>query len=249
MVFYPTYINSLLLWFIGMILIFYLIYPIVIYFSQKKVMRYLILSCVAIGILALIKISTGLIGGAVFEYYFVFVAGVFCGLTNIFKSKFIHPISIISFILLLGSIVLIQFLPSIKAAEYLTLSPEILLVTGSVILLRIVYGISAFFVLYTLYNLYDPSNIGSKIITYGAFAAYAVYLFHGPYFTIINTVVLSSEIAQTIIFDNVFIYYSLLIFLFIPLIFIISYYIQKGENICITWIQKRWGTVHNYEIK
>lgn len=240
MVFYPSYITHMALWFIGMIIIFYLIYPIAMCLSQQKAIRYLICSCIAIGALAILKIFTGFIGGGVFEYYFVFVAGVLFSWIDIFKSKYMKLISIFSFIIFGICLIITQILhPEIRSAELTSLNLSIAIDVGLVFILRIIYGISAVFVLYTIFNWIKPSERFSGMVVKGAFAAYAVYLFHGQYFTIINKLLLPSTTITSEILLNPALYDILLICILIPIIFVIAYYIQKGENTIIGTLKSK----------
>lgn len=246
MVFYPKLVTEpLVLWFIGMILIFYVIYPLAMYFSRQNIVKYFILSCFAIGLLVLVKVFTGFIGGGVFEYYFVFVAGVLAAWIQIFKSNHIKILNIASWIIFLGCIFITQVIhPSIGDAEHLSLSLSVIIPVGLVILLRMIYGISAVFVLYSIFNVINPRKKISDVIVKGAFAAYAVYLFHGPFFTIINKVITSLGEVISEILLNPIVYDILLVVIFIPVIFVIGYFLQKGENICIKKIKMKFSTKH-----
>jgi peptidoglycan/LPS O-acetylase OafA/YrhL len=246
MVFYPKLITSpIILWFIGMILIFYVIYPLVMYFSRQSIIKYFILSCFAIGLLVLVKVFTGFIGGGVFEYYFVFVAGVLAAWVQIFKSKKIHIISILSWIIFAICVFITQVIhPSIGDAEHLSLSLSVIIPVGFVILLRMIYGISAVFVLYSAFNFIKPNKNISSFIVSGAFAAYAVYLFHGPFFSIVNKIITSIGGVVSEFILSPIVYDILLILISIPVIFIIGYFLQKGENICIKKIKMKFSAKH-----
>ena len=246
MVFYPKLVaEPLVLWFIGMILIFYIIYPLAMYFSRQNIVKYIILSCFAIGLLVLVKVFTGFIGGGVFEYYFVFVAGVLAAWIQIFKSNHIKILNITSWIIFLGCIFITQVIhPSIGDAEHLSLSLSVIIPVGLVILLRMIYGISAVFVLYSAFDIIKPEKKISDIIVKGAFAAYAVYLFHGPFFSIINKVITSFGEGISEVLSIPIVYDVLLVVIFIPVIFVIGYFLQKGENICIKKIKMKFSTKH-----
>jgi len=238
MVFYPKFITYPFLWFIGMILIYYLIYPLIIYFSQKNWIKYLIYSCISIGLLIIFRLLTGLIGGGVFEYYFIFVAGVLSGMLNIFKSKYLLPLTLLSLILFIGCVCITQtFHPMIS--DTLTLSSTVVINTISIIALRIIYAISAIFTLYFVYNRLHIGQTMMKIITYGAFAAYAVYLFDRSYFTSMNALLSSFINISPLGYDILF------LFLLLPILFILCYYIQKGENKVIAYIKSRFITFFN----
>ena len=63
----PVWISTdpVILWFIGMILIFYLLYPVILYISKDNLMKFTIYSFIAIFLLAIIRVFTGYIGGGI----------------------------------------------------------------------------------------------------------------------------------------------------------------------------------------
>lgn len=240
MVFYPVLVHDpIILWFIGMIVIFYIIYPVVMYLSAGNIRKYIIYSSLVIGILVLIKLFTGFIGGGVFEYYFVFVAGVIVAWTQLFNSQYIKKVNTLAIIAFIcSSVITLIFQPSIGELEHVPLTLSIIINVGLVMLLRLVHGISTVFVLYVIYSYLTPGKCINKIIVNGAFASYAVYLFHGNILSIINIVVSSCGDFVVSFLSLPLIYDIVLIIIFIPIIFIISYYIQKGESICIKKVKQ-----------
>lgn len=235
MVFYPVLVNDpLILWFIGMIVIFYIIYPLVMLLCHGNIKKYAIYSCIIIGFLAIIKILTGFIGGGVFEYYFVFVAGVIVAWRNLFESKYINKISSISIIVfIICSAITLIFQPSIGELEHVKLTLSIAFYVGIIIFLRIIHGITTVFVLWRIFNAWLPGELITKFIIKGAFASYSVYLFHGIIFGIIGNLTSLCGDMITSLLSVPLVYDIVLILVFIPIVFIMSYYIQYGENICM----------------
>lgn len=240
MLFYPVLVHDpIILWFIGMIVIFYVIYPIVMYLSSGSLKKYIIYSCLVIGGMVLIKLFTGFIGGGVFEYYFVFMAGVIIAWIQLFNSKHIKKVNVAAIITFAcSSVITLIFQPSIGGLEHVPLTFSIVIQVGLVMFLRFIHGISTVFVLYVIYTHFTPGIWINNLIIKGAFASYAVYLFHGNIFTIINNIatmggdIIVSYLSSPLIYD------AALIFIFIPVVFIISYYIQKGESICIKKVKE-----------
>ena len=240
MVFYPVLVNDpILFWFIGMIVIFYIIYPIVMYLSSGNIKKYIIYSSLFIGLMIPIKVFTGFIGGGVFEYYFVFVAGVIVAWTKLFSSPHVRVINIVSLtVFISSSIITLIFQPSIGELEHVQLTLSIVIQVGLVMFLRFIHGISTVFVLHMIYSYISPGKWINKLIINGAFASYAVYLFHGDIFRIINNIMsLGGDLIVSLL-SSPLIYDIVLILIFIPIVFVISYYIQKGESICMIKVRR-----------
>lgn len=242
-IFYPTFIMQNALWFIGMILIYYLLYPIIMFISKQKILKYILFSIVAIGILVVLRVTIGLVEGGVFEYYFIFVAGVLASWLNIFKSKYSLALKIISFILFIPLTVYVfsgVLQGGLGEIEKLALTVDTVLTVGYVIFIRIVYGLTGAFVVYTIYNWFKFPKFLSKIIVSGAFAAYAVYLFHGQIFTLVHMFIIPLNEA----FTNPLLYDLLFICVIVPIIFVLGYYLQKGENFCVKRIKENLSMKH-----
>lgn len=246
MVFLNQMSGSLLLWFIGMIIVYYLIYPVVMYLSRNNLMKYIVYSTFTIGILFIIKTLFGIFGSGIFAYYFLFVLGVVFAWYNIFQSKFRKPCCVISLILFLIGIGLIQFcnLPVGGIENISALSIVSLLDAGFRVLFKIVFGIATACVIYETYEHLRISTEMKSIIVNMAIAAYAVYLFHCQIMAIIDKIISQfGHVIASVLF-NPLIYDILLIGIFIPVIFIIGYFLQKGENICIKKIKMKFSAKH-----
>jgi peptidoglycan/LPS O-acetylase OafA/YrhL len=79
----PAFVDSVVFWFVGFILICYLLYPIFAFISQdlKKIVLLTLLICF---IFSILNLKFHVIGYAIFEYFLLFVIGIIC-----FKKKFI----------------------------------------------------------------------------------------------------------------------------------------------------------------
>lgn len=240
-IFYPVIPD--VLWFIGTILIYYLLYPIIVYFSKNKISKYILFSIIAIGILVVLKVITGVFDGRVFAYYFIFVAGVLASWLNIFKSKYSLAFKIISFITFIPLTVYVfsGFLPAnADGLGELSLTFTNVLTIGYSIFIRIVFGLTGAFVIYTIYNWFKFPKFISKIVVSGAFAAYAVYLFHQQILTLVNMFI----IPLRDVFTTPLTYNIVIICIIMPIIFVIGYYLQKGENFCIKRIKENLSMKH-----
>jgi hypothetical protein len=86
MVLFPSYINVLAFWFIGMIVVFYLWYPLLVYHSPS-VGRLLLRALAIFLLMGIVRALTGLFGGGILEYFPVFVLGVAAGTTDSLRGN------------------------------------------------------------------------------------------------------------------------------------------------------------------
>src|SRR5665811_1762005 len=64
------------LWFIGLILTFYLIYPVMMLASSEKTVRIIILSCATLVLFACLRIAFDIVNLRLIYYYVIFVGGI-----------------------------------------------------------------------------------------------------------------------------------------------------------------------------
>ena len=170
--------------------------------------------------------------GGVFEYWFVFIFGVLCGMLNILKSRYLNKITIFSLIVFIISICVIQiFNPLLD--DTINLNFKFILYIIGIILLRILYGISFFFIMIKIYNQIKFKPWIEHLIVMGAFASYGVYLFDKSYFAFINYFIQSYWNISPVAYNLLF------ILIFLPTLFILCYYLQKTENRLISTISRR----------
>jgi peptidoglycan/LPS O-acetylase OafA/YrhL len=84
----PSY-NAL--WFIGLILTFYLIYPVMMLASSEKTVRIIIFSCAALALFAYLRIAFNIVNLRLIYYYVLFVGGILASkalLTHTHRSHF-----------------------------------------------------------------------------------------------------------------------------------------------------------------
>ncbi|MBQ9831817.1 MAG: acyltransferase [Methanocorpusculum sp.] len=246
MVFLNQMSGGLLLWFIGMIIVYYLIYPIVMYISKNSPVKYLIYSSLAICMLFLAKTLFGIFGSGIFAYYFLFVAGVIFAWYNIFQSKYRNKLSILSGVIFVIGALLIQFcnMPISGIENITSLNIISFLDAGFRVAFKLLFGISTAFVIYDIYSHVKLNSTITSLIINMSTASYAVYLFHCQIMAIFDNIIsLTGNTFSDILFLPI-IYDVLLMSVFIPLIFVIGYFLQKGENICIKKIKMKFSTKH-----
>ncbi len=84
----PSY-NAL--WFIGLILTFYMIYPVMMLASSEKAVRIVIFSCAALALFAFLRIAFDIVNLRLIYYYVIFVGGILASkalLTHAHRSHF-----------------------------------------------------------------------------------------------------------------------------------------------------------------
>lgn len=225
MIFYPVYISSLILWFIGIIVIYYLIYPFIFLLKPKNSFDIIINSILIIIPLVLTKLFLGLIGGGVFEYYSIFILGIIAAKSNFLKSKYYQKywISCLFGFIIVAFISLMNFQEIKNMDKYLNLSISSIFTIGEVFIIRFAIIILFILFIYNFFNIYAPfSRKFHQVITVGAISSYCLYLFH----------LLPSPIIKEL-FNPEFIpilYNVFIIFILLPLMVIICYYIQKKTD-------------------
>ena len=210
------------LWFVGLIVICYLIYPILIKFS-KNVIHLIILSFLPLFVFGFLRLMIGMIDDRLFLYYLIFIGGIVA-------NKIIKNWTIFSYkkIILLSAITIVSFFVYIwgNGKYYFFNAPAIDFVIRQILVFDIAIISGCIFLLFLL-NRYQLLSLLKKcelVITFLALSSYCVYLFHFQIFTIGAGFVDFLKLPAIV---NELLFYSLII----PLTFVISYYIQVKEKI------------------
>lgn len=177
---FPTYkIQSM--WFVGVIILFYLIYTIISYLSQNSYQTILISLSILI-LLAIVHTFTGLIQGIF--YYPIFISGIIINQT-IYSSKDINNGNLKQqfFILnciLVALISLIQFFDIFRYLNIQLLSP-LLTIFLLICLCNSYLLLTHFFI--------KLSGRSMEIISSIAFGTYAIYLFQHQFLAIFSLII------------------------------------------------------------
>jgi peptidoglycan/LPS O-acetylase OafA/YrhL len=184
------------MWFVGVIILFYLLYPIIVYLSKNLFETFVVSSIIFI-ILVILHVFLGLIAIDALTYYPLFIAGIFIH-QIIYTSKKIVDKNFLKKILFTNIIVIsIIFLVFVVRKFYqfnLQFLPQILLI-GAMIAFCIIF----------LFSTHLFIKIRGKImvlISLIAFATYAIYLFQHQFlavFTFITDLIIRDIILQDII--------------------------------------------------
>lgn len=248
----PTYSTPIFtLYFIGVIITFYLIYPFLMLYS-KTTSRFLLISLFVFVSFAVISNIFEIIDGTFFSFYPIFIAGILLSRSSTLDKHVFNPyfaVTPIIFVLLLilqdrlflfldprvsitaisassgtiDSSVAITIIE--KFATPLGLSYESVKFTITSVLFDvtiIMFCIAQLWIANICIN-DNISTLLSSIITFIATASYTVYLFHRPLLSLWISV--SDQTNINSLFQD-----SITILLIIPVMFVISYYIQYIES-------------------
>ena len=218
-VFVPRYMVEISsYWFIGTILIYYLIYPLITY--GKKTISILLISLPVFVFLMVVRVYAGLFDGRVFEYFFVFVLGVMAARAQFFDSNYFRKWKIPSTVVSIACICIVIIFGPLMPSDLSRIDPLLLFNVGLITVFRMILIVSTIAAVYWMLSLSSLPSSVKRVITAGAFASYAVYLFHDVYYSVIrhflnfNDAVVGN-IAWTLL---------------LPILFIICYYIQAGAD-------------------
>lgn len=219
MVFYPKYVSNLLLWFIGIIVVYYLIYPFLLYLQPKNSYWLFFYAILAILPLIVLKIVFGLFGGGIFEYYFIFIIGILAARSKFIEtrinSKYWLPSTILFIVFLFLGLFNYHDIGSIEKMSYLSVNTVFSI--GNIILLRYLLVFSFLLFIITVFTCFVPKTQRIvTVISIGAIGSYALYLFH----------MLPSPFIKIGAAETPILYNFIIICILLPLLVVICYYIQ-----------------------
>lgn len=234
---FPMYKVPYALWYIGVILIFYMVSYFLIYYA-RDLKKIFVDSIVIFILFFMIRYEFGIIHIDALTYYFIYIAGFMtgfvCNSKNI-NNETIKSISIISLFFVSSLFVIYLRSVSIMSKRGITKSYineygiinilstdtfKFILISDIVtFIIVIIVGILIYKVSYYIPNTLIPTDIFSN----AAYSSYAVYLFH------IQILSLLKNILDIILVEEIIKDYLMLI-LGIPILFIVGYQIQKMCN-------------------
>jgi len=184
------------MWFVGVIVLFYLLYPIIVYLS-KNLFEIFVVSSVILILLLILHFFLGLIATGALQYYPLFISGIFVN-QIVYSSKKIVDKNFLKKILFSNVILIfIIFLVLVVRKFYqlnLQFLPDLLLICA-MISLCIVY------LIFTHLFIKIPGKI-MVFLSLIAFATYAIYLFQHQFlavFALITDVFVRNIILQDVI--------------------------------------------------
>lgn len=250
----------LTLWFIGIIVIYYLIFIILSFMGSLK--KIIPSALVILFFFVILNLYFGLVEYRFFLYYIIFIAGIIASdiyispqfkKTKEFvinKNRFI-PLILVSFIAI-SSLLLYFFLTNLTYTTFIsqygtTFLPIILemqpgfidsaaavLLIDLIIITYIVFSLSLFYLLMKAFRMVFKQEKISKALTLLAYSTYCVYLFHRPFIMLFSSIVTGIFNIDLFIKANFYI-----VLLFVPIIFLLSYFIQKAIDWILNWSFRR----------
>jgi peptidoglycan/LPS O-acetylase OafA/YrhL len=224
-IFQPT-----VFWFIGFIVLCYLIYPILIHFSNNYKQLFLF-SVLIFMFFLFLRYTTGMVEDRFFTFYFVFITGILINYVHFFErkreNKEITFISV-SFIVFL----LIGLIHYFKIFEFSYENMNFLLFDIGVMSLTIITGCIILVYFVQINRITSFIERGKFCFYMIAFSSYAIYLFH---MTILESINSSLKIFTMSLQNQAIV----LIIIGIPLVILISYLIQLMETKTINHFIKK----------
>ncbi|MGZ4936459.1 MAG: acyltransferase family protein, partial [Halobacteriota archaeon] len=219
-------------WFIGVILLFYLIYPFVVSFSSTS--KQLVLALLTpLLLFVVLRVAFNLVDFRFFVYYALFFGGVLASKYDVFNRYSVKPPSVVvSVLLLITGLVLIANMSLFDAQPHMFLysgldmsAPPLTTTSVLAIVLADILALIFVYTTFTLSRLILPSlsSTARKAIAGIAFSAYCVYLFHRPLLVLLADALNATHLVA--LQKDV-----LIIVCGIPLIFIVGYALQRGWN-------------------
>lgn len=247
----PRFINPVsITWFVGVILIFYLIYPLIVYSSRDGALL-ILASCAVLLPFVAVRLAFDIIDFRFFMYYGIFVAGILAskyGVTHNISPQprffYVGSALLIALLLLIRYVRILAQAANAAANGYLfngygvlSYNPgELTLLLSLIILLNIV-ALLFIYVAVIAARLFNPS-IGRaplSLLLLIAYASYSIYLFHVQVFACVQVLVENLHLGM--VQADV-----ALILLAYPLTLGFAYFVMRGESEIvnrITNIKKR----------
>lgn len=226
------------LWFVGVILLFYLVYPFVVSSSSElKQLIYALLTPLLL--FAVLRFLFDLVDFRFFAYYAIFFSGFVASKYDVLNRLTVkRSYAAISILLLVPVLVLIAYNgTSLHPHAYLWLDAAATPLTDLsvlAIILADVLGLLFVYITFVISRLILPSlsSTSRKVVSGIALSSYCVYLFHRPFLALLDT-------ALDTTFLTAFEKNVIVILIGIPVLFIASYALQRGWDIVLAKVLTR----------
>jgi peptidoglycan/LPS O-acetylase OafA/YrhL len=236
--------GTLALWFVGVILLYYLVYLFIAAFSCDT--KQLALTVLGVFVFfVILRITLGIIDFRFFAYYALFVVGVVASKYNLLDRvdvKRLHTgLAVLLFVISMVAIAAFDhFAPTSSNIGDVLLTIIHAQVTNfssfMVLVVALYTGIALVFI-YASFNIArlvvpSLSKAGVQLVTALSFSSYAVYLFHEPFYFIFHGGVDRITHLSTVIINITFL-------VGLPILFLLCYVIQSRENDLVSWMKMR----------
>lgn len=192
---FPT--NSIQsMWFVGVIIIFYLLYPIIVYLSKNSFEKFMVSSFFLI-LLVILHFFFGLIDINALTYYPIFISGIF--INQIVYSKKNVDESLLKRILTLNIILIFAIFLILVFRKFYNIN---LLFFPSILMICAMISLCIFYLIFTRLFIKIRGNI-TLIISSIAFGTYAIYLFQHQFLAIFSLII--GTLIRNIFFQDIII--------------------------------------------
>lgn len=230
------------MWFISVILIYYLLYPLIVFFARRPG-GILAASIAAILPLVLLRLAFATVHYYLFLYYFVFIAGILAASTGLlYDKRYEKYVPAFSLAMLSGLLAETRLFNG-GVADFYGFSLMSLIATASFTAARDVLEISFSIVFFHLVRVLVPA-MGPRLIrvlSAMALGAYATYLFHEIVLSIVRTTLDYLSIAG--------LYSDLLMVAAFPCVFIAGYLIQRSSGMIGNAVRPHGGPQESPAVK
>ncbi len=212
-------------WFVGLIVVCYLVYPLVIKFS-RNIVQTISLSFLSLIVLVFLRLTFGLIDDRLLMFFMIFVGGVLVNQLDQSWNNYSHKKMALFLIVSVVSSFIFYWRGGVNFYNRPLLDNSFINFVIYEIILLDAATISGCMFLLLLLNRNRMRSLLQRfgsIITFVAVSSYCVYLFHFPFFTIGAGLIEFFKLSS-FSFDILF------YFLIIPLTFFLSYHIQTKEK-------------------
>jgi peptidoglycan/LPS O-acetylase OafA/YrhL len=233
---------TLALWFVGVILLYYIVYLIIAAFSSDAKQ----MALTALGVFVffvILRISLGIIDFRFFAYYGLFVVGVVASKYNLLyrvdAKRLQTGLAVLLFVISTVAIVAFDhFAPtSFNMGDVLLtiINAQVVNFSSFTVLVIVFYTALAFIFIFASFNIArlvipSLSKERVKLVLALSLSSYAVYLFHEPFYFIfhagVDRITPLSDVTINIVF-----------LVGLPLLFLLSFFIQTKENDLVAWMK------------
>jgi len=226
----PRFIDVPNRWFIGTILVCYLLYPIIAYFGKDEVRRIVLISAALVLCLLAARVTFNVVGDdRLYIYFGLFVGGIIVRRINLFYTGAAKKRVAASFLLIASVIILAQLTQGFTREGPVTvgLGLNVSYVINEVASDVFLFALGLLFVLAVFYvaKAWAPrlSRRAAWFFFYAATASYAVFLFHQQFFVGLRFFLESSlHLGGTEVG-------FIMILIGLPVLFTVAFYEQLAE--------------------
>jgi peptidoglycan/LPS O-acetylase OafA/YrhL len=224
---YPRFINLPNRWFVGTILICYLLYPIIAYFGKNDIKRILLVSIALVLCLLAARATLNIVGDdRLYLYFGFFIGGIIASRANLFYSGVVNKRVVASFSLLLTLLFLVKAVLGYPAqGAYLNFGLEPSLNNAAGYVYMYIFGLLFIVVAFYVAKTRAPA-LGPRAVAFffcAATASYAVFLFNQQF-------VVGLRLAlERLLHIGVVEIGIIVIFIGLPVLFIAAFYEQRAE--------------------